>query len=141
MTGVMMNAQGKRIMAITLLMVLLVAFLGITMITPARADVFDDIVNVDKDGNVNVGNKVDNTLKLGGTVGWVKTVAQIFTGVCAVIAIIGLVYNFARLSVSAGNEQARKKALTGILWCGISLALFGGLSIVVGFFWNVVPTL
>ena len=41
-----------------------------------------------------------------------------------------------KLAASAGNPIARQRALAGILFSGVALALFGGAWVVVSFFWN-----
>ena len=78
---------------------------------------------------------------LTGLVGFVdkyKQVAILVLAVCIITAIICLVYNITRLSAAgaSSNPHAKQMALMGILISCIALALFGGLSIVVGFFWN-----
>lgn len=98
-------------------------------------DVFD-IVGVNDDKITVGGDKVDKTFKPATLVDKSKGIAQVILGICTVISIIGLVINIARMAASGSNEQNRKKAQTAILWSGIALALFGGLSIVVGFFWG-----
>jgi hypothetical protein len=67
-----------------------------------------------------------------------KTLAMGFLGLCAITAIIGLFYNLTRLGAAGDNERARRNALMGLLASGVSLAIFGGLGFVVGFFWNVI---
>ena len=66
-----------------------------------------------------------------------KGLALAISGICAITSIIMLVVSISRLSVSAGNEQLRRKAWGGIILSGIALALIGGISVVVGVFWHI----
>ena len=66
----------------------------------------------------------------------VRAVAQTITTICTVICLAAFLISVTKLATSAGNPQARQRALTGILISGIALALFGGAWIVVSFFWN-----
>lgn len=66
-----------------------------------------------------------------------QQIAQTITTILTIISFVCLLYYIARLAMSAGNPMTRRQALTGILFAGIALALFGGSWIVVSFFWNV----
>lgn len=66
----------------------------------------------------------------------VRAVAQVITTICTVICLAAFLISVTKLATSAGNPQARQRALTGILISGIALALFGGAWVVVSFFWN-----
>ena len=65
-----------------------------------------------------------------------KGIGVLVSGICTVIALALFVLAISRLSTSASNDMARAKALKQILWSGIALALFGGITVVVGVFWN-----
>jgi len=66
-----------------------------------------------------------------------KEVAKTVTSVLTIISFVCLLFWIAKLAMSAGNPQTRKIALTGILFSGVALALFGGSWVVVSFFWNI----
>ena len=66
-----------------------------------------------------------------------KDIAKTVTSILTIISFTCLLFWVAKLAMSAGNPQSRKIALTGILFAGIALALFGGSWVVVSFFWNV----
>ena len=66
-----------------------------------------------------------------------KGLALAISCICAITSIIMLVVSISRLSVSAGNEQLRRKAWGGIILSGIALALIVGISVVVGVFWHI----
>lgn len=66
-----------------------------------------------------------------------KGLALAISGICAITAIIMFVVSISKLSVSAGNEQLRRKAWSGIILSGIAIALIGGITTVVGVFWHI----
>lgn len=66
----------------------------------------------------------------------VREVAQVITTICTIICFVAFLISVTKLATSAGNPQARQRALSGILVSGIALALFGGAWVVVSFFWN-----
>lgn len=68
----------------------------------------------------------------------VKVIGTSVGGICAITALIFFIISIAKLSTSAGNDMQRSKAIKGILYSGISLALFGGITVVAGIFWNLI---
>lgn len=66
----------------------------------------------------------------------IRAVATAVTSVCTIICLVAFLVSVTKLAASAGNPVARHRALTGILFSGVALALFGGACIVVAFFWN-----
>lgn len=151
------NGFGTRMLAVLMLAIVLLsaacfgprnvggrgASLSMTpVVVEARADDgnnINDIFNIvdkDKNGNITVSVDKDADANLGGLVDKSKVLAQVILGLATVASIVFLIINIAKMSAAGANEANRKKAQTGILWSGIALALFGGLSFVVGFFWN-----
>lgn len=65
-----------------------------------------------------------------------KGLAIALSGIFTITAIIFFVISLAKLSASAGNDQARNKASKGVFYSGIALTLFGGATVLVGVFWN-----
>lgn len=65
-----------------------------------------------------------------------KTLAVGFMGLCAITSILALFWNIAKLGAAGDNERERRRAWVGILVSGLALSIFGGLSVVVGLFWN-----
>lgn len=105
--------------------------------TSATTSVFDDYVQVDKGGKVTVADGSDGeALRLGGVVGKYKSVAVVITSILTITMFIFMLVQFTKLGASGDNDSARKKAIAGILTTGIATALFGGASIIIGFFWN-----
>lgn len=151
------NGFKTRIMAVLMLAVVLLSVVGfgprtvggrdaslsvVPVVVEAKAaegddinDIFD-IVSKDEHGNITVSVDKDADANLGGLVDKGKVLAQVILGLATLASIVFLIINIAKMSAAGSNEANRKKAQTGILWSGIALALFGGLSFVVGFFWN-----
>lgn len=94
-------------------------------------DIFDQ---VDQNG-VKSGAFGDDT-NLGTVVTTAQQIAKTITSVLSIISFVSLLLWVAKLATSAGNPRNRTTALTGILFSGIALALFGGAWVVVNFFWN-----
>lgn len=58
------------------------------------------------------------------------------SGIGAITMIVFFIINFMKLGASSGNPQQRTQALVGIIWCGLAAAGLGGVTIFVGFFYN-----
>lgn len=58
------------------------------------------------------------------------------TGICTLTSLVFFIIALTKLSASAGNDRARATALRGVMYSGISLALFGGATVIIGVFWN-----
>lgn len=87
--------------------------------------------------SVGGGGLTGNQTNLDTVVDKSKDIARTVTSILTIISFTCLLFWVAKLAMSAGNPQSRKIALTGILFSGIALALFGGSWVVVSFFWNV----
>lgn len=97
----------------------------------------DDLWNTVDTSSVGNGGLTGGTTNLGTVVNKSKDIAKTITSILTIISFTCLLFWVAKLAMSAGNPQSRKIALTGILFAGVALALFGGSWIVVSFFWNV----
>ena len=96
-------------------------------------------VGIDSDGNLVVdGISSDDTSSWNQLFARFKGVIVGLTGVGTLVMIVLFIIQFMKLGTSAGNPQARSQALTGVLWTGISAALLGAVTIVVGFFYNAI---
>ena len=60
------------------------------------------------------------------------------SGIGALTMIILFVIQFIKLASSAGNPQARSQALTGVLWTGLAATGLGAVSLITGFFYNII---
>jgi len=87
-----------------------------------------------------VGTGLDGQTNLDTVVNKGQEIAKAVTSILTIISFVCLLFWIARLAMSAGNPQTRKIALTGIMFSGVALALFGGSWVVVSFFWNILNT-
>lgn len=65
-----------------------------------------------------------------------RGLVQGISGICIMTAVLCLLIQISKLGASGDNEQGRKKAIMGILFAGAAIALFGGIELVVTFFWR-----
>ena len=96
----------------------------------------NDLWNQVSENSVGEGLNNNNDANLGTVVNKAQAIAKTITSVLTVISFVCLLFWVARLAMSAGNPQTRRIAISGILFSGIALTLFGGAWIVVSFFWN-----
>lgn len=96
----------------------------------------DSVEDLFKSGNVISELDKDKSTNLGTVEDKAREVAQTLTTILTIISFACLLFWIARLAMSAGNPMSRRMALTGIMFSGVALALFGGAWVVVSFFWN-----
>lgn len=122
------------------------SILGVVPAYAAETDTTEG-TNKGKNGTVNdlwdtvtadsVGGALDSTTtNLDTVVTTAQNIAKTITSVLTIVSFVSLLFWVAKLALSAGNPRNRTTALTGILFSGIALALFGGAWVVVSFFWN-----
>lgn len=159
----MKNAVKTRIMAFMLMAVAMVSTFGLSLsnsvakgnsasfapvsvayaATGNPAGIFDEIVEVDTNNTNNPVkiNDPDKSWEPAQLVSKSKVIAMIFTGICTVVAICFVIYNITKLGAAGANDSARSKAKTGLLTSLAAVALMGGLTIIIGFFWNILVTI
>lgn len=86
--------------------------------------------DLSKNGEAGIGGA------MAGILDRYKTVGTAIFGFCTVTAFILMVIQFTKLAAAGDNEQARKKAIMGILTCGVAIMLLGGITIVINFFYT-----
>lgn len=74
------------------------------------------------------------------TISKAKLIGQIITSVCCIICLVFFFINVTKLATSGAMPFQRRQAISGILFSGASLALFGGAWTVITFFWNIFST-
>lgn len=89
-------------------------------------------------GTVKSLGEAPDASELSGFFSGFKTIGTAISGICAITALIFFIINLTKFSTSAGNDMLRSRALKGLLFSGVSLALFGGITVVVGVFWNAI---
>lgn len=67
-----------------------------------------------------------------------KNIIMAFTGILTITCFGAMILQITKLAASGDNEQARRKAIMGILTTGIGVALLGSATIVIGFFYGAI---
>jgi len=139
---------------------LLIMVLAVSMLTPALAyggtggaggtggtggagggHSFEDALDIiGNDGKINTSNTIATSTTTGGLNGFIEKYKGLISGLCAVLTVTMIGFfalNITKLGASGDNEMARKKAIQGIMFSAIATVLFGGMSIFIGLFWNV----
>lgn len=97
----------------------------------------DDLWNTISDDGTSVGGDLNSAdVDMGTAVQTSKKVAQAITSILTVISFVSFLFWVSKLAMSAGNPQTRRVAISGIMFSGIALTLFGGAWVAVSFFWN-----
>ena len=92
--------------------------------------------NIDIEAPIHSLSEPITTAEFTEFFGRYKEICLTVSGVCTLIGLVSFIRAATKLSTSAGNDRARTEAIKGLLVSGASLALFGGISTIVGVFWN-----
>lgn len=65
-----------------------------------------------------------------------KNVAVLILGICIITSLICFLVQITKLGAAGDNQNARTKAIKGVMISGIVLAAFGALTTIVGVFWG-----
>lgn len=65
-----------------------------------------------------------------------KTLVSLVTGIAAIVLIIIFIIKAVALARSGDNPSERQKAIQGLIYLFIGIALLGSASLVTGMFWN-----
>lgn len=123
------------------LALLVIGFLTHPIVTIAHAgdiqfEVTGDGLTISGGSFPDLSQDADISTALNGVLTKYKTVAVFIFAACAITAFLLMIWMFTKLAAAGDNEQARRKAIAGIMTCGIAVALLGGCTVVIGFFWN-----
>lgn len=136
---------------------LLIALIAVMVISPALAyggdgttttttggggsKSFDDALSIiGNDGKINTSSTVVTSTTTGGLNGFIEKYKNLISGLCGVLTVTMIGFfalNITKLGASGDNDMARKKAINGLLFSAIAAVLFGGMSVFIGLFWNV----
>lgn len=147
------TSNGRRIAALALILIMVLmlgsvisqpmgfaqsSFMPIALAAPgdgtSGAGGIDDI-SINDDGTVTFGGgeaNVTNVLAKG------KTIIQTILSVCSMVCLGFLILSIVKLAGSGDNDQARRKAMGGIITTGIGIALLGSLTIWYSFFYTAI---
>lgn len=128
------NIDLKRFVILTWMIFGFLLFSSETFVETAMAFDFGSVTVTESE--FSPGAAIEESTNYTSISDQIKEVLQWTTGILALIMFFFLIWQFMKLGASGDNEQARKKAIQGILTSGIALSLFGGSSIIIGFFWS-----
>lgn len=60
-----------------------------------------------------------------------KSIGQGVVGICVLVSLISLILYITKLAAAGSNPSLRQKAINGIIFSGVALAMFGGLPFIV----------
>lgn len=147
----------KRILAVCMLALFMGVFFGAPVrqaalpvvqaeaaqVTGNNATGFLDGITYNKGSNgsagkldVKVGDGKDTDFN--GLMSRYKNIIMAFTGILTITCFGAMILQITKLAASGDNEQARRKAIMGILTTGIGVALLGSATIVIGFFYGAI---
>lgn len=141
MNAVLVNSK-KIVLMFMLSLIMCMTFLQTDKIESyAGNDIGDVKVEVNGSGGLSVSgggmDYKDGASSWNGILGKIKAFVVGASGLCALVGLGFLIFNFCKLSSTATNPQERSKVLTGIMWSFIAMAGLGSVSIIGGFFYGI----
>lgn len=146
-----MKHNKSKFFRIILIFILLIPFhtnyspiknsnIGSEMIIAARANTLDLDLNIglNEDGLVKIKDTDDSGKAWGEFIGNYKNFITGVSAVGAITMVALFIMQFLKLGASAGNPQARREALIGVLWTGIATSLLGGVALFTGIFYRAI---
>lgn len=141
----MFNICKKNIVRFVFLFVFLFMFLAPI---EARATQFVDIGKISEEGTFDFNTSVGaNDMQFGGieeTENFWDLIYSRYRGIIMFVSgIISLFFvgifivNITKYGASAANPNARKQVMVTLLWTGAAAAIFGGVTLWIGLFYNI----
>ncbi len=135
-----LHIHSKVILVAMLTMILVMAFTPIVSFAGGAEDIN---VSMSSNGGINVSSgEYDFDSEDGASVwdllfGKLRGIVTGISGIATIVMVAMFVVNLTKLGASSGNDNARSKAITGLLLTGIAAIGLGSLSLFFGFFYNV----
>lgn len=104
-------------------------------VVQAEATDFLDGISIGEGGGLDVEVGTEDT-DFNGILSRYKNIIMAITGFLTVTCFGAMIFMFTKLAASGDNQQARSRAIAGILTTGIGVALLGGATIIIGFFYG-----
>lgn len=105
-----------------------------------RADVGDVEVEIDSNGKLSVTgggmNTTDSSNAINGIIKKYRTLVVAVSGIGAISMILFAIVLFMKLGKCGDNPQEKAKVVSGLITAGIAAAGLGSVSVIVGFFYN-----
>lgn len=98
---------------------------------------FTDIISIGSDGKI-TQNESSEKADFADISNRYKNIIMAVTGFLTLTCFAAMILQITKLAASGDNEQARRKAIMGILTTGVGVALLGSATIVIGFFYGAI---
>lgn len=98
---------------------------------------FTKIISIGSDGKI-TQNQSTGKANFSDISERYKNIILAVTGFLTLTCFGAMILQITKLAASGDNEQARRKAIMGILTTGIGVALLGSATIVIGFFYGAI---
>ena len=92
-------------------------------------------ITIGTDGTVSFGNEGAD---LNEVMGNGKRIVEIILSVCCLVCLAFLILSIVKFASSGDNDQARRKAMGGIITTGVGIALLGSVTIWYSFFYGAI---
>ena len=92
-------------------------------------------IKIGTDGTVSFGNEGAD---LNEVMGNGKRIVEIILSVCCLVCLAFLILSIVKFASSGDNDQARRKAMGGIITTGVGIALLGSVTIWYSFFYGAI---
>ena len=70
------------------------------------------------------------------TISRFRDLGVVITGLGALTCVFFLALSITKLGAAGDNDQARRRAIAGLATSSVAVAILGGLSVYLGFFWK-----
>lgn len=112
-------------------------FVTYAQANPNSATDFTNIISIGSDGKI-TQNQSAGKADFADISNRYKNIIMAVTGFLTLTCFAAMILQITKLAASGDNEQARRKAIMGILTTGVGVALLGSATIVIGFFYGAI---
>ena len=84
-------------------------------------------------------HSLNNTIsasEAADTISRFRDLGVVITGLGAITCVFFLALSITKLGAAGDNDQARRRAIAGLATSSVAVAILGGLSVYLGFFWK-----
>ena len=84
-------------------------------------------------------HSLNNTIsasEAADTISRFRDLGVVITGLGALTCVFFLALSITKLGAAGDNDQARRRAIAGLATSSVAVAILGGLSVYLGFFWK-----
>lgn len=133
--------RSSVILGVCLLAVFAVLMFPLTANAATESGINGFDVSLSEDGNLIISGGDDMDFTEGGS-GWAtfyskyRNIITAFGGVATITMLAAFIFHLTKLGVTAGDPNARRGALVGLLFTGIATAGLGSVTVIMWFFYT-----